>query len=76
VAGRHGSMSKVGKGTFIGNNLRAKTGYIHRVRTYCGFVTSRSGRLLAFSVIFNNYNCSATVAREVIEKWMAAVAEL
>jgi D-alanyl-D-alanine carboxypeptidase/D-alanyl-D-alanine-endopeptidase (penicillin-binding protein 4) len=76
LAGRDVSMSKMGTGTVIANNLRAKTGYIAGVRAYCGYVTSASGRLLAFSVIFNNYNCKPSEAREAIEKWMVWMAGL
>ena len=76
LAGRDVSMSRMGKGTAIETNLRAKTGYIAGVRAYCGYVTAVSGRLLAFSVIFNNYNCKPAEAREAIEKWMVWMAGL
>jgi serine-type D-Ala-D-Ala carboxypeptidase/endopeptidase (penicillin-binding protein 4) len=76
VAGVHGSMAAIGKGTVIENNLRAKTGYINRVRTYCGYVTSKTGKDLAFSIILNNYNCNAKEARLKIEQLMIRLAEL
>ena len=66
VAGKQGSMSNIGKGTFIENNMRAKTGYLTRARAYCGYVKTKSGKELSFSLIFNNYNCSA---REAKLKW-------
>lgn len=70
------SMRHVGKGTVIENNMRAKTGYMQRVRSYCGFVKTKEGRDLAFSIIFNNYNCSASEATYIIEKFLVALAEL
>jgi D-alanyl-D-alanine carboxypeptidase/D-alanyl-D-alanine-endopeptidase (penicillin-binding protein 4) len=76
VAGKSGSMGNIGKGTFIENNMRAKTGYINRARGYCGYVKTRSGRDLAFSVLFNNYNCSAKDAKIKIEKFLIELAEL
>jgi D-alanyl-D-alanine carboxypeptidase/D-alanyl-D-alanine-endopeptidase (penicillin-binding protein 4) len=76
VAGKSGSMSNIGKNTFIENNMRAKTGYMNRVRAYCGYVTSKSGKDLAFSVIFNNYNCSAKDAKLKIEKFLVALGNL
>jgi serine-type D-Ala-D-Ala carboxypeptidase/endopeptidase (penicillin-binding protein 4) len=76
VAGSAGGLSALGKGTFIANNLRAKTGYIERVRSYCGYVTTRKGRLLAFSLFFNNYSCTPTEARHHMEKLMVTLAEL
>jgi len=76
VAGKQGSMSNIGKGTFIENNLRAKTGYLTRARAYCGYVKTKSGKELAFSLIFNNYNCSAREAKLKMEKFLVALGEL
>lgn len=76
IAGKSGSMSNIGKGSFVENNMRAKTGYINRARGYCGYVKTKSGKELAFSVLFNNYNCSAGAAKLKIEKFLVALAEL
>ena len=76
VAGKSGSMSTIGKGTPIENNLRAKTGYINRARGYCGYVKCKSGRDLAFSILFNNYSCSAKEAKTELEKFMVELANL
>lgn len=76
VAGKSGSMSSIGKGTVIENNLRAKTGYINRARGYCGYVKTRSGQELAFSLLFNNYACTAKEARLKLEKFMVALGQL
>lgn len=76
VAGKQGSMSNLGKGTRIENNMRAKTGYLTRVRAYCGYVKTKSGKDLAFSLIFNNYTCSAREAKLKIEKFLVALGEL
>lgn len=76
VAGKSGSMANIGKGTFIEQNLRAKTGYIHRARGYCGYLKTKSGKNLAFSILFNNYNCSAKEAKFELEKFMVALGDL
>jgi D-alanyl-D-alanine carboxypeptidase/D-alanyl-D-alanine-endopeptidase (penicillin-binding protein 4) len=76
VAGKNGTMGNMGKGTFIENNLRAKTGYMQRVRAYCGYFRTRSGRDLAFSLMLNNYNCSAREAKLKIEKFLVALEDL
>lgn len=76
IAGKNGSMTNIGKGTFIENNMRAKTGYINRARGYCGYVKTKSGKELAFSVLFNNYNCSPKEMKLKIEKLLVAIAEL
>ncbi len=76
VAGKNGSMTSLCKGTFAENNLRAKTGYINRARGYCGYVKTKSGKELAFSVLFNNYDCSAKEMKLKIEKLLVALVEL
>ena len=76
VAGKNGSMINLCKGTFAENNMRAKTGYINRARGYCGYVKTKSGKELSFSVLFNNYDCSAKEAKLKIEKLLAALVDL
>lgn len=76
IAGVNGSMRNIGNGTFIEKNMRAKTGYINRARGYCGYVKTKSGKELAFSVLLNNYTCSASEAKKKIESLLIALAEL
>lgn len=76
LAGKQGSMSQIGKGSSIENNLRAKTGYMSRVRAYAGYIRSKSGKDLAFSVILNHYNGSPREAKLRIEKFLLALGEL
>ncbi|HQQ93188.1 MAG TPA: D-alanyl-D-alanine carboxypeptidase/D-alanyl-D-alanine-endopeptidase [Bacteroidia bacterium] len=73
VAGRSGSMSNIGKGKFIENNMRAKTGYMERVRAYSGYLKGRSGKDLAFTLIVNNYSCSPKDMKLKIEKFLSAM---
>ncbi len=76
VAGKNGSMTNLCKGTFAENNLRAKTGYINRARGYCGYVKTKKGKELAFSVLFNNYDCSAKEMKLKIEEFLDALTDL
>ncbi len=76
VAGKNGSMVNLCKGTFAEGNMRAKTGYINRARGYCGYVKTKSGKELAFSVLFNNYDCSAKEMKLKIEKLLVTLVEL
>ncbi|WP_317898274.1 D-alanyl-D-alanine carboxypeptidase/D-alanyl-D-alanine endopeptidase [Aurantibacillus circumpalustris] len=76
IAGKQGSMSNLGKGKFIENNMHAKTGYITRARAYCGYVKTKSGKELSFSLIFNNYNCSVIEAKLKMEKFLVALGDL
>lgn len=75
VAGKSGGMANIGKGTLLEKNMRAKTGYIGRVRGYCGYVKNKSGKELTFSVLFNNYNCTAKEAKLEIEKFLIELGE-
>lgn len=76
IAGKNGSMINLCKGTFAENNLRAKTGYINRARGYCGYVKTKSGKELAFSVLFNNYTSTPKEMKLKIEKLLLALVEL
>ena len=76
VAGKNGSMTNLCKGTFAENNMRAKTGYINRARGYCGYVKTKSGKELSFSVLFNNYDCSPKEMKLKIEKLLIALVDL
>lgn len=53
--------------------LRVKSGYIARVRAYCGRVSLPDGRMLTFAITVNNYSCSATEARKAIQEFLAYI---
>lgn len=62
IAGRDGTISSRLKGTRAEANVRAKTGSIANVRALSGYVTTRDGEPLAFSIIANHFNLpTATV---------------
>lgn len=76
IAGKNGSMTNLCKGTFAEGNMRAKTGYINRARGYCGYVKTKTGKELAFSILFNNYDCSPKEMKLKIEKLLVAMVDL
>ena len=76
IAGISGTLSNLLKGTFAENNLRAKSGSMERVRSYAGFVKSKSGKGIAFCVIVNNYNGSSYQVRKDLEEFMRLIALL
>ena len=75
VVGNDGTVKNLCKGTSAVNNMRAKSGSIKSVRAYAGYVTTKSGRLVAFSLMINNYNGSSSNTRRKMEKLMAAIAD-
>lgn len=48
----------------VQNNIRMKSGYIGGVRSYAGFIKSKSGEEYSFAFIINNFDGSASAARE------------
>jgi D-alanyl-D-alanine carboxypeptidase/D-alanyl-D-alanine-endopeptidase (penicillin-binding protein 4) len=67
TAGRSGTLIKVCKGEDGEGRVFAKSGTMSRVKSYAGYVKSRSGKDLAFAVIVNNYNCSNSTTVMKIE---------
>ena len=56
IAGVDGTLKSRFKGTFAEKNVHAKTGTIEFVNTISGYVTTRGGEHLVFSVMLNNYH--------------------
>jgi D-alanyl-D-alanine carboxypeptidase/D-alanyl-D-alanine-endopeptidase (penicillin-binding protein 4) len=75
LAGRSGSLKNSLKGTAAEGKLRAKSGSLEQVRAYSGYVTNRAGKVLAFSVLLNNYEGSGGDARRKLLEIMARLAE-
>jgi D-alanyl-D-alanine carboxypeptidase/D-alanyl-D-alanine-endopeptidase (penicillin-binding protein 4) len=56
--------------------VRAKTGLINRVRAHSGYVSTKSGKRLSFSMIANDYKGSYRAIDRIHEKIMIQLAEL
>jgi D-alanyl-D-alanine carboxypeptidase/D-alanyl-D-alanine-endopeptidase (penicillin-binding protein 4) len=74
IAGRSGTLRNVGRNSVAENNVRAKSGSMNRIRSYTGYVTTQSGRLLSFSILVNNYSCSGYRMRKKLETLLVAMA--
>jgi D-alanyl-D-alanine carboxypeptidase/D-alanyl-D-alanine-endopeptidase (penicillin-binding protein 4) len=62
--------------TAAANNVRAKSGFISRVRCYTGYVSTKSGKRLCFAMMANNYTCSNNEIRDMFAELMAIIAEM
>lgn len=64
IAGEDGTVSARMRGTRAEGNAMAKTGSLSNVRTLSGYVRTRDGEMLVFSVLANDFVLpSATIAR-------------
>lgn len=73
VAGKTGTLRSIGKKTKIAGNLKAKSGTMTRIKSYAGYVTSTSGRNLAFAIVINNHNCTSFQIKKKLEIVMVAL---
>lgn len=56
--------------------LSVKSGYLSNTRAYCGYIKTQSGRLLAFTVMVNNYTCTNTYIKKKIEDLLLPLMQL
>ena len=70
--GKQGTLQYMLRGYHGTGRVLAKSGYIGRQRSYTGYITTESGRELAFCVMLDNYGCSSTGMRLRIERFLIA----
>jgi D-alanyl-D-alanine carboxypeptidase/D-alanyl-D-alanine-endopeptidase (penicillin-binding protein 4) len=71
-----GYFKEFGVGTELQYNARVKSGSIQGVRSYSGYVHDRSGRLIAFSLIANNYARRASEVDAIHKEIILELAKL
>lgn len=76
IAGKTGTLRNIGKGTAAQGKVKAKSGYMTRVRSYAGYVTTKNNRKIAFAIIVNNYNCSAYSMKKKLEQIIIKLAQI
>lgn len=76
IAGVDGSLYSRMRNTSATNNLRAKTGYIGRVSSLSGYVNTKSGEPMVFSIIMNHHLCPKSDATGLQDKICVMLADL
>ncbi len=71
-----GHFHNFGKGTPLAFNGRIKSGYIANVRSHSGYLKTLSGRMVAFSLIANNFTCKVKKINKIHEKIIVMLSEL
>ena len=71
-----GYFSNFGANTLLQNNARIKSGLITNVRSFSGYLKDLNGRMLAFSMITNNYSGYSRQIDEINKQIMLDLASL
>ena len=75
VSGESGTLNSFCDGTIAAGEIHAKSGTMSRVRSYAGYVKTRSGKNLIFAFTVNNYNCKSTDMKRLIEEFMVKLVQ-
>lgn len=76
IAGRDGTLQNRFKGTILEGRLFAKTGSLNASRALSGYLTTRSGRTLIFSVLANDMpDGTDSQATAAVDRALVAIAE-
>ncbi|MFI5171827.1 MAG: D-alanyl-D-alanine carboxypeptidase/D-alanyl-D-alanine-endopeptidase [Chitinophagales bacterium] len=70
IAGQTGTLKTIADGTAASGKIFAKSGSMFKVRSYSGYVQTKSGDMLTFCVIVNNYTCGTAEIKSKLEKLM------
>lgn len=72
-AGKNGTLKNYFTDTAFESRFRAKSGSMTRVRSYAGYLTTQSGRKLAFGIIMNNFSGTSQSTIPLIEEYIKEI---
>lgn len=76
IAGKTGTLKTFADNTSAEGDIIAKSGSMYKVRSYSGYVKTKSGELLSFCIIINNYSYGSTEVKSQLEKLAVLMAGL
>lgn len=76
IAGVDGSLYYRMKNTSAQGNLHGKSGFIGRVSSLSGYVNTKSGEPLVFSILMNHHLCPSSAATKIQDKICVLLADL
>ena len=71
-----GSLKNFGRNTIIEKRVFAKTGSISGVRGHSGYVKTQTGKLIAFSIITNNFTGASSPVNEIHKQVMIELVKM
>lgn len=75
IAGVSGTLGSVCAGQSGQGRVKAKSGTLTRVKAYSGFVESKSGKNIAFSISIHNFTCARNEIVPLMEPILNAMAD-
>lgn len=75
-AGKNGTAKYMLNGLPPNITVKIKSGTMDGIKAFCGYVTTAKGDDLCFSVICNDYECSASQMQKLLEKILFKIALL
>ena len=76
IAGESGTLKNLCKGQAGQGRIMAKSGTMSKVKSYAGYVKTKSGKKLAFAIIVNNHANSSSALTAQMESVLNAMAVL
>lgn len=76
IGGRTGTVKYMFKKTIAEGKIRIKSGSMRRVRSYAGYLTTKSGKEVAFVMIANNFTGKSYLIRNKMQKIMVGIYDL
>ena len=74
VVGQNGTAKNMLPSLPKGIEVHVKTGSMDGVKSYAGYINTRSGETLAFAIMVNDYTCTGKEAAEKLNKILLKIA--